>query len=175
MRLLMQLEEFNQRMQAINAHYALIGGLALSAHQLPRATQDIDFLVRKTDAERAHALVLELGYHCLHRSEDAANYRRGEQALDFIYAHRPRAVALIDSAQAHEIGTQRLPVVGVAGLIGLKLQAVTNDPSRTQDLIDIAALFCKHRATLDLIEVRDYFQLFDQTTLYDKLINSPAK
>ena len=33
---------------------ALIGGLALAAHNVVRATQDIDFLADVSDAERLH-------------------------------------------------------------------------------------------------------------------------
>ena len=47
--LLEQLEDFNARLIACGARYALIGGL--SAHQLPRATQDIDFLLNRLDAD----------------------------------------------------------------------------------------------------------------------------
>lgn len=34
---------------------ALIGGLALSAHRVIRATQDVDFIAAAEDAERIHA------------------------------------------------------------------------------------------------------------------------
>lgn len=44
---------------------ALIGGLALAAHQVVRATQDVDFLVDSDDADRLHVLLLELGYTCV--------------------------------------------------------------------------------------------------------------
>ena len=170
--LLAQLEEFNAQLIACGARYALIGGMALSAHQLPRATQDIDFLLNRLDADIVDTLLISLGYQCIHRSEDAANYRRGGSAIDFIYAYRPRALALIETAQTRKIGTQSLNVVTVEGLIGLKLQALTNDPRRVQDLLDIRNLIEKHRAKLDLTQLYDYFLLFDKAALYDELIAS---
>ena len=170
--LLNQLEEFNARLIACGARYALIGGLALSAHQLPRATQDIDFLLNRLDADIVDALLISLGYRCIHRSEDAANYRRGVAAIDFIYAYRARALVLIETAQTREIGAQSLNVVSVEGLIGLKLQALTNDPRRVQDLLDIRNLIEKHRATVNLTQLYDYFLLFDKVTLYDELTHS---
>ena len=170
--LLAQLEDFNAQLIACGARYALIGGMALSAHQLPRATQDIDFLLNRLDADIVDALLISLGYSCIHRSADAANYRRGNAAIDFIYAYRPRALMLIDTAQTREIGTQSLNVVSVEGLIGLKLQALTNDPSRLQDLLDIGNLIKKHRTKLNLTQLYDYFLLFDKTKLYDELIQS---
>lgn len=170
--LLAQLEEFNAQLIACGARYALIGGLALSAHQLPRATQDIDFLLNRLDADVVDALLILLGYQCIHRSDDAANYRRGAAAIDFIYAYRERALWLIETAQTREIGAQSLKVVTVEGLIGLKLQALTNDPRRVQDLLDIGKLIEKHHAKLNLTQLYDYFLLFDKAALYDELIKS---
>src|SRR5450830_501478 len=68
---------------------ALIGGLAVVAHQVVRATKDVDFLVEAEAAQKVHDALLGLGYQCLYRSEDAANYVRAAQGLDLLYAHRP--------------------------------------------------------------------------------------
>ena len=54
---------------------ALIGGLAVVAHQVIRATLDVDFLLEAEAADKIHDALLALGYQCLYRSEDAANYR----------------------------------------------------------------------------------------------------
>ena len=71
---------------------ALIGGLALAAHQVVRATRDVDFLADADDAERLHEILLELGYRCIHRSEDAANYVRDDEGLDLSTRTGPRRV-----------------------------------------------------------------------------------
>jgi hypothetical protein len=47
---------------------ALIGGLAVVAHQVVRATQDVDFLVAAEAADTVHSALLGLGYQCLYRS-----------------------------------------------------------------------------------------------------------
>jgi len=159
-------------MQRVDAQFALIGGLALSAHQVPRATLDIDFLLAKSDADRAHTILQNLGYRCIHRSDNAANYLRGAEAIDFIYAFRPRALALLAQAKPCELGSQFVRVVSVEGLIGLKLQAITNDPSRKQDLLDIEKLFAKHQSTINHAELKDYFQLFQKEELYAELLSN---
>jgi hypothetical protein len=79
----------------------LIGGLALAAHQVVRATRDVDFLADADDADRLHDTLLALGYRCVHRSEDAANYLRDDEGLDLLYAHRPVARRLLDEAIEH--------------------------------------------------------------------------
>ena len=42
--------------------HAVVGALALAIHGVPRATVDIDFLVRPEDVERAKEVAAEVGY-----------------------------------------------------------------------------------------------------------------
>jgi hypothetical protein len=81
---------------------ALIGGLAVVAHQVVRATQDVDFLLDADAADTVHEALLILGYQCVYRSQDAANYVRGTEGLDLLYAHRPLARRLLAHAQPRE-------------------------------------------------------------------------
>lgn len=149
---------------------ALIGGLALAAHQVVRATQDVDFLVDADDADRLHKVLLDLGYRCVHRSEDAANYLRGDEGLDLLYARRPVARRLLAEAEERDTTMGILRVISVEGLIAFKLQGHVNDPSRVRDLADIRALLRANRESIDLGEVREYFKLFDREDLLDELL-----
>lgn len=135
-----------------------------------RATQDVDLLTDTDQAEEIEAELLKLGYRRLHRSADAANYVRGDERLDFLYAHRPIARRLL--AEAVELRTPlgKLRVVSAEGLIGFKPQALVNDPRRTQDLEDIRALLRANRATLDIERIREYFRLFEPESLLDELL-----
>lgn len=154
---------------------ALIGGLALAAHDVVRATRDVDFLVDAGDADRLHELLLERGYRCIHRSGDAANYRRGEEGLDLLYAHRPIARELLAMADERETPMGRLRVIGAEGLAAFKLQAWVNDPTRARDLDDIRSLLRVHHGTLDLAQLRAYFRLFEQEDLLDELIDQARR
>lgn len=149
---------------------ALIGGLAVVAHRVVRATQDVDFLVEVEAAQRVHDALLGLGYQCLYRSDDAANYVRGTEGLDLLYAHRPLARRLLAQASERETPMGRLRIISVEGLIGFKLQGFVNDATRTRDLDDIRALMQVHRASLDMDELREYFALFNKLELLDELL-----
>jgi CRP-like cAMP-binding protein len=149
--------------------HALIGGLALAAHKVVRATRDVDFLADADDAERIHDLLLQLGYRCVHRSRDAANYLRGDEGLDLLFAHRPEARRLLDEAGHRDSALGALRVVSAEGLIGFKLQGYVNDPRRVQDIEDIRNLLRVNAATLDMDEVRRYFALFEREALLDDL------
>jgi hypothetical protein len=149
---------------------ALIGGLALAAHSVVRGTRDVDFLADADDADRLHEILIGLGYHCIHRSADAANYLRGSEGLDLLYAHRPEARRLLAAASERDTGMGRLRIIGAEGLVAFKLQGYVNDPSRLRDLDDIRALLRANRSTLDMPAVRRYFQLFDREGLLDELL-----
>lgn len=149
---------------------ALIGGLAVVAHQVVRATKDVDFLLEAEAADRVHDALLHLGYQCLYRSDEAANYVRGTEGLDLLYARRPLARRLLAQALERETPMGRLRVISVEGLIGFKLQGFVNDATRTRDLDDIRALLKTHRATLNMEELREYFALFDRPELLHELL-----
>lgn len=165
-----QLQEVLSALDAIGARCALIGGLALASHKVVRATQDVDLLTEAEKADEIDAELVRLGYRCLHRSADAANYARGDERVDFLYAGRPIARRLLAAAAERKTALGDLRVVSAEGLVGFKLQAWVNDPHRTQDLEDIRALLRVNRATLDIAELRSYFRLFDREALLDELL-----
>jgi hypothetical protein len=148
---------------------ALIGGLAVVAHQVVRATQDVDFLLEAEAADKVHEALLKLGYQCLYRSENAANYVRKTEGLDLLYAHRPLARRLLSQASERDTPMGCLRVVSVEGLMAFKLQAYVNDPTRMRDVDDIKALVHIHRASLDMVQLREYFALFSQQELFNEL------
>lgn len=174
-RLAEQLQEALQAFDSLATPPALIGGLALAAHQVIRATRDLDFLVAAEDGDRLHAVLTDLGYVCVHRSVDAGNYLRGLEGLDVLYAHRPVARELLSSAQDRATPLGRLRVVSVEGLVGFKLQGWTNDPSRVRDLDDLKSLIGLHKATLDLDQIRRYFVLFDREAMLDEILETASE
>ena len=165
-----QIAEVGAALNAIGARFALIGGLALASHNVVRATQDVDLLVEAEKADEIDAELSRIGYRCLHRSADAANYARGDERVDFLYASRPIARQLLAAAGERKTALGDLRVVSAEGLIGFKLQGLVNDPRRTQDLEDIRALLRANRAALDMEELRGYFRLFDRESLLDELL-----
>lgn len=169
-----QLSQLATALGQLGARYALIGGLALASHRVIRATQDIDLLVEAEKADAIDAKLAELGYRCIHRSTDAGNYLRGDERVDLLYAHRPIARRLLAGAAQVHTSLGDLCVISTEGLIGFKLQGLVNDPRRTQDLEDIRSLLRANRGHLDLVELREYFDLFDRGALLDELLRQTA-
>ena len=167
-----QIEEVVATLNAMGAQFALIGGLALASHKVIRATQDVDLLTDADIADQIDTALKKLGYSCAHRSTEAANYLRGDERVDFLFASRPIARRLLTDATEHTTMFGVLRVISTEGLIGFKLQGLVNDPRRTQDLEDIRALLRANRATLNMSEVREYFRLFEREALFEELLNA---
>src|SRR5262245_39869793 len=119
-----QIEEVIAALNAADARFALIGGLALATHTVIRATQDIDLLADVDVAARVDELLVRLGYRCIHRSTDAANYLRADERVDLLFASRPIARRLLAQAAEYRTTFGVLRVISVEGLIGFKLQGI---------------------------------------------------
>ena len=67
-------------------------------------------------------------------------------------------------------GSLSLRTLRPEDLVGLKVQALANDPGRErQDLADIDRLAQRFAAEMDWERVREYFALFDRLELYDEI------
>jgi Uncharacterised nucleotidyltransferase len=172
-RMLAQFQQILVVFARLRSPPALIGGMALAAHGVVRATRDLDFLVSGEDAADLHAALLDLGYACLHRSEDAANYRRREEGIDLLFAHRPEALRLLNGAEDRPSPLGLVRVVSAIGLIAFKLQAYVNQPQRLRDLDDVRALLRRPGAQMDRNEVLRYFRMFGQETLLERMLHEP--
>lgn len=155
--------------------YALIGGYAVSLWGIPRATVDLDFLVRRDDMDIVRTIAESLGYHCIHTSENVTQFDAPDNNLgevDFLHAFRPASLAMLERAELKVVfdGEQAIPVIQPEDLIGLKVQAIANQASRmTVDKADIEGLMQLYGDKLDWRRIAEYFELFEMTELYHTL------
>lgn len=147
--------------------YAFIGGFALGALGSLRSTMDLDLLVKKEDLPTIDAIFSGHLYRLLYRSENVSQYTAEVKPLgsiDLLHAFRPRALAMLTRAQRIPVfqGRYAIPVLIAEDLIGLKIQAMVNNPERKiREQADIEVLFEQFHATMDWQLVREYFDLFD--------------
>ena len=52
-----------RQLQQRQIDYAVVGGIALAFHDVPRLTRDIDILIKPDDLEAVQQILEELGYH----------------------------------------------------------------------------------------------------------------
>ncbi len=163
--------EFDQQ----QVSYALIGGFALGLYGVPRATVDLDFLIRREDIGKVDAILRGLAYERRYVSDNVSQYVSpltiyGE--IDILHAFRPPSLVMLDRARSHQLFNGRLSakVAMPEDLIGLKVQALANNPERmAKDFSDICALVDELCPALDWAIISSYFALFNLYHLYDEL------
>lgn len=126
--------------------YALCGGLSLAVHGAPRATRDIDLLVKPEKIDDALRTGARLGFDLrgsdLSFKEGAIEIRRVSKidsqgdllSLDFILV-TPQIQQVWEERQTYDLFGMALSVVSRDGLIAMKRLS-----GRPQDLADIHKL-----------------------------------
>lgn len=162
-------------------NYALIGGFALGALGVPRATVDLDFLVRRDDLTKVDRIMKENGYECKYKSGDVSQYISplkifGE--VDFLHAFRKISLRMLENALQKDIfeGQLKIRILRPEDIIGLKIQAIANDKERaTRELADIEALMEHYKSNLDWKLIEEYFSLFDEQQKFKELKDKYGK
>ena len=152
------LEKAKACFQKESIEFALIGGFAMGAHGFHRATQDIDLLIDGSRRQDAINALIGEGFKLVFQSPEVLQFE-GTGYLDLLLANRPLSLEMLRSATASSIEGVRL--VSAEGIIGLKIQAYTNDSSRRlRDLADIKDLLGLESINLEL--VKKYADLFEE-------------
>jgi hypothetical protein len=146
--------------------YAAIGGFALGILGVPRTTMDLDFLVHRDDLGKLHELLTTLGYHRLVQTENVSQYRHPDSlwgSVDFVHAFRKTSLAMLQRAKSYSVfgKKQAVKAADPEDVIGLKVQAMTNDPDRrSQELADIERLMTHYGPKLDWERIEEVYDLF---------------
>ena len=167
-------------LERLNRHWAVIGGLAVSAHTEPRTTRDVDLVVAVQSDADAEALVFalsEVGFRVEATLDQDAAGRLATVRLSPPGASRPRGVVIdllfASSGIEPEIAAEARPTEIVPGLVVplatrahlVALKVLSRDPRRRpQDDMDLRRLFerispdeiSEARAALDLITARGF-------------------
>jgi hypothetical protein len=140
--------DFSDMLSTLNAEgveYLIVGGYALGAHGLPRATKDIDIWVRPTtrNAERTLRALQRFGAP-LHGLTITDLAKKGTILQIGVPLQRIDVQTMVDGVEfddawsarkmADVVGIQ-VPVIGRAALI-----AKTRASGRPQDLVDLSRL-----------------------------------
>jgi len=167
----------SQRLDDERIRYALIGGFAMALRGVQRATMDLDFILMLDDLPLADRLLLDLGYRREFRSDNVSHYLNPDDAwgrIDILHAFRGPSLGMLRRADRLPVGPDlTLPVAKIEDIIGLKIQAMANDPARAlTDWNDIGLLLGaareqKLRPDCDLRE--DYLRIFDLGPKMDEL------
>jgi predicted nucleotidyltransferase len=160
--------------------FVLSGGLALSTMNILRFTQDIDFLVLEETKAVVHEIMTDLDYERQDFSSDEiVSYLSPLKVfgqVDFLFARRKYTKAMIQRAEKKAVfgGEYEVKTLLPEDLIGLKVQAISNDPENrySVDAPDIQRLLALHRDTMNMAIVREYFKVFDKEDLLNEWLSN---
>jgi predicted nucleotidyltransferase len=155
-------------LEAVGVRYALIGGFALGLRGVQRATMDLDFILMLEDMGKADAILNRFGYKRVFQSENVSHYESPDDEwgrIDILHAFRGPSLGMLKRAELISVDADvRLRVVQIEDLVGLKVQAMYNDPRRAiGDWDDIRLLLQSagmHRLAVDWELMEDYLRLF---------------
>lgn len=144
MNFFLELQALVGALERCSIDYALCGGVALAIHGAPRATQDIDLLLRPEDMDRLRAVARDCGFTFESLPMDFANGITIQRFTKLIEGQPFMLDVLLVSPPVERVWADRMKlaleggtvrVVSRAGLIALKLAA-----GRPQDMVDIQRL-----------------------------------
>jgi hypothetical protein len=156
-RKLMERDKVRAILQMLNVehiHYAIIGAVALGYHVTPRATQDIDLLVRRDDVPRLQRL---LQSYYLGGTSIVMVFDVDGTHLDVLPADLRLKRAAIDNAMdvlVHDIPAK---VATMRDLLLLKLLAIPDRPQldkRRQDEADVTAILRQNAENISAEDIR---------------------
>lgn len=151
-----------------NIPHAMIGGLAMACYGSTRATVDLDLLVRDQNKDILKKIFQEKGFNLIHESEEVIQFS-GIGYVDVLLARRPISEKIL--SESNQDGPEGINFVKAEDLIGLKIQAYINDPSRElQDKADIQFLI-GNVDILDWRRIKAYADLFNQWDIINDIKN----
>ncbi len=164
-------------LEAAEVHYALIGGFAMAMRGVQRATMDLDFILMLEDMAKADEIIRSFGYVRVFHSPNVSQYQSADGCwgrIDILHAFRGPTLGMLRRAEALPVMDDlTIRVVHREDIIGLKIQALVNDPSRAErdwaDILMILEAAKQQGVSIDWCLVEDYLKLFQLESRLDEL------
>lgn len=151
----------------------LIGGRSLEAHGYVRNTKDVDLLITTQDIPVMERLLTAIGYRKEAESGIFSRWRHSSmeaEDVDLMFVGASSFESLNQDCVTMRIGSAKLRVPSVAGIVALKLHAVKNNPGRfAKDAADILSLMRLNPAALDRDGLRQLCEKFGNAEIWTKL------
>jgi hypothetical protein len=136
-----------KQLDALGIPYAVVGGMALTAHGFARMTDDIDVLVTRADLKRLHDAVVGRGYRRVFEGSKSLRDTRTGVKIEFLLAGdfpgsgKPQPLAFPSPNETERLVHEGVSFIGLARLVELKLASgMTGGMDRARDLVDVQRL-----------------------------------
>lgn len=138
--------------------WAVIGGIALAVHGQVRSTEGIDVLVDKLPPNEKISDPDYMGKFGFYRSKSSTGKHlvldhKEYGQVELLASNNSLCDWAVNSVSKEMVLGYQVPVVGADALIGLKLQAVVENPKRKgKDIPDIQSVLLKQELDLSTVE-----------------------
>jgi predicted nucleotidyltransferase len=157
--------------------YALIGGFAMALRGVQRATVDLDLILMLEHLETADQILTDCSYVRVFRSENVSHYESTDGdwgRIDILHAFRGPSLGMLERAEPIKVFEDvRVKVVQIEDLIGLKIQALVNNPSRAdRDWMDVRLVLeaaAEQGREMDWELIASYLEIFGMTAKLGQL------
>jgi Uncharacterised nucleotidyltransferase len=140
--------------------FTLAGGQAIYARGGPESGHDVDFVLRRTDAERALEVLGEAGWRCQRPPEGWLYkvYDEDDSMIDLIFApnNKPEAVdGQLERSDELEVFAIRMNVMSVTDVLATKLLALKEHEVDYESVLEVARSLREHVDWTMLRELTD--------------------
>ena len=165
----------SEKLLGQNVRCVLIGGFALTVHNVSRLTADIDFLVADDSVERVVKVLKQQGYSVRQKE---ANFVRltdtsGRYAdVDFINVDGNTFGKIASDGLKRKIHGVDYLFPSLKHLIALKLHAIRNNPRwrELKDLPDVVELIRRNEIDVRSGDFRQLVEKYGTKELYSRLV-----
>ncbi len=147
----MELPDFIQiGNQAPPLRFLIIGGWAVGAHGNPRATFDVDFMIRRADRDGWFERAMACGMKLFRESGAFAQFTQAGDAFDLMLVADQTFGKMWDASEARAFGEMKARVPCLDHLLALKLHALRQNLAHrtSKDADDVEVLLRRHEINL---------------------------
>jgi len=162
----------------LGLRFLLIGGHAVSAHGYSRKTFDLDLLISRDDSEVWRALMIGLGFDCIHEQSAFFQFATVDMPqVDLMRVSPETFEKLLATSETRTALGVETRVPSLDSLLALKLHAARHalPHRRHKDLIDIFALVDANTVDVTSDSFRELCHKYGTAELYADIIKASRR
>jgi hypothetical protein len=153
--------------------FLIIGGWAVGAHGNPRATFDVDFMVRRVDHDAWFERAVARGLKLFRESAVFAQFTQpAGDGFDLMFVSDPTFGKMWEASEERAFGEVKARVPCLDHLLALKLHALRQNLSHrtSKDADDVEVLLRRHEINLTDPHYKALFLKYGSPELYETFV-----